>query len=367
MNIAFKSPSLVDFDLTNDCNLTCEYCCYDAGKTEKKQGTLTLEEIKNTLAELDRLNVLRVSLGGGEPFLREDFFDILEEAQKYKYAITINSNGTLITEEVGKMLSNYRFNMICISVDGSNEETHDRLRGKGSFHKTINGIKLLQKYNIPITVLFTLNKHNVDNLIDSIKFNEQIGIDRMTVMVVCPTGRASDGNILTSKEQWYPTFLKLSEMKQAGEIKLKFRIAPPNEGKVHWFFYFPLKHYNRLDLLSVWNQDENSKDGLLERTISCQAGTQVCAITHNGDVYGCDLMVGIDELVAGNIRNNSFEEIWSSSEVFKTLREIEFQDLQGKCKDCDLSWCGAGCRSAAFHMSGQINGSDESCFYFNEK
>jgi MoaA/NifB/PqqE/SkfB family radical SAM enzyme len=104
-------------------------------------------------------------------FVREDFFEILREAQQYKYAITINSNGTLITEEVAKKLSRYRFNMICISVDGSNETIHDRLRGSGSFNKTISGIKLLQKYNIPITVLFTMNKHNVDDLIESIKFN----------------------------------------------------------------------------------------------------------------------------------------------------------------------------------------------------
>jgi MoaA/NifB/PqqE/SkfB family radical SAM enzyme len=74
MNLSFKSPTLVDFDLTNDCNLACEYCCYDAGKVIKQHEALTLEEIKNTLAELDRLNVLRVSLGGGEPFRKRGFF-----------------------------------------------------------------------------------------------------------------------------------------------------------------------------------------------------------------------------------------------------------------------------------------------------
>jgi MoaA/NifB/PqqE/SkfB family radical SAM enzyme len=68
MRLALKSPTLVDFDLTNECNLTCEYCCYDAGRAIRDHNTLTLEEIKNTLAELDSLNVLRVSLGGGEPF-----------------------------------------------------------------------------------------------------------------------------------------------------------------------------------------------------------------------------------------------------------------------------------------------------------
>jgi radical SAM protein with 4Fe4S-binding SPASM domain len=253
--------------------------------------------------------------------------------------------------------------MICITVDGSNEQVHDKLRGSGSFKKTIEGIKFLQKYNIPITVLFTLNKYNVDDLIDSIKFNEQIGIKRMSVMVVCPTGRASDGNILVSKEQWYPIFLKLSEMKRAGEVKLKFRIAPPNESAIYWFYYFPLKHYGRLDLLSVWNQEEKKIE---YREISCQAGTQICAITHNGDVYGCDLMVGINDLIAGNIRKNTFKEIWENSDVFRKIRAIEIKHLEGKCKECDYEWCGGGCRSAAFHMSGDIKGSDESCYHIKE-
>ena len=84
-------------------------------------------------------------------------------------------------------------------------------------------------------------------------------------------------------------------------------------GNVFWLFYFPLKYYNRLDLLKYWNQDyENSE----ECNLSCQAGIKSISIMCNGDVYGCDLMIGIDEFKAGNILRNTIDDIWNNSTAF---------------------------------------------------
>jgi len=83
----------------------------------------------------------------------------------------------------------------------------------------------------------------------------------------------------------------------------------------------------------------------------------------NGDVYGCDLMIGIDEFRAGNITKSSIVDIWENSETFYKLRSIEKKDLKGKCHDCEYNWCGGGCRSAAYNLDGDIRGSDLSCFY----
>nr|WP_253864273.1 SPASM domain-containing protein [Bacillus cereus] len=186
----------------------------------------------------------------------------------------------------------------------------------------------------------------------------------MTVMVVCPTGRASDGSILADKNNWYPMFLNLSEMKSRGDIKLNFKIIPPNESPVFWLYYFPLEHYNRLDLLSVWDQDLNLTDiHTKEREISCQAGVKACSIAYNGDVFGCDLMMGIDQFRAGNIKSTSIKEIWNESSVFNKLRNISFDNINGKCGTCSHKWCGGGCRSSAFNLTNSIYGSDNSCFF----
>ena len=359
MRKPFSAPALADISLTNRCNLKCEYCYASAGDENNKIKEMSLENYKAIFDELDEINVHRISLSGGEPFVRNDFFEILEEAGKHKFAIIINTNGTLITEEIANKLRDCRFDRICVTIDGSCSNVHDSIRGKGSFVKAIQGVKMLQKYRLPVSTLFTLNEKNIDDLINTIRLNESLGINYMSVMVMCPTGRASDGKLLLTKEKWYPIFLRLSDMKRKGEIKLNFKIVPPNESAVFWLFYFPLKHYNRLDLLKIWNQDDNT-NAISE--VSCQAGVKSISILCNGDIYGCDLMVGIDEFRAGNVLQNSILDIWNNSKTFNILRKINKQELKGKCKDCKYEWCGGGCRSAAFNLDGSIIGSDLSCF-----
>ena len=360
MRKPLSAPVLADISLTNRCNLRCEYCYASSGDVNYMVEELPVENYRSLFEQLDNMNVHRISLSGGEPFVRSDFFEILGEAQKHRFAIIINSNGTLITDEVAEKLKQYRFERICITVDGSSERVHDIIRGRGSFVKALQGIQKLQKYNLPVSTLFTLNKNNMEDLINTIKLNESLGINYMSVMVMCPTGRAAQGKLLLTKEKWYPIFLKLSQMKERNEIKLNFKIVPPNEGSVFWLFYFPLKYYNRIDLLKYWNQDCDCKESC---EVSCQAGLKSISIMCNGDVYGCDLMIGIDEFRAGNITKNQIADIWENSETFHKLRNIEKKDLKGKCHDCEYKWCGGGCRSAAYNLDGDIMGSDLSCFY----
>lgn len=357
----YSAPCLIDISITKRCNLCCEYCYASASPQIDSNEELTVEEFKDIFKQIDDLNVHRISLSGGEPFVRNDFFNILEEAVKYKFCTIINTNATLITDSIAKRLTKYNFDRICVTLDGSNAKTHDFYRGSGSFEKTLAGIKNLKKYNLPVSTLFTLNNNNIENLIDCIKFNEDLGIEYMSVMVLCPTGRASSKDLLVKKEQWYQVFMKLTDMKVNNEIKLKFKIVPPNEGDPFWLFYFPLKYYNKLDLLSVWNQEIPTEN--IERKISCQAGTKACSIDYNGDIYGCDLMIGLEEFLAGNLRQDTLKNIWDNSKVFNKLRNISFDQIEGKCKDCNNLWCGGGCRSSAYNLTGSIYGSDNVCFY----
>jgi len=356
----YSAPALVDISLTRRCNLKCSYCYASGTPDADKNEELHLENFSALFNDLDSINTHRIALSGGEPFMREDFFNILDLTQRHKFAKIINTNGMLIKDDIAKKLSTYDIDRICVTIDGSNSTMHDSLRGEGSFAAAIEGIANLQKCRLPVSTLYTLTNDNVGDLINTIKLNESLGMEYMSVMVVCPTGRASDGSSLLTPEVWYPLFLKLTEMKMKGEIKLSFKIVPPNESRVFWLFYYPLKHYNKLDLLSVWNQSITFAGN--NRDVSCQAGIAACSIAHNGDVYGCDLMMGIDEFKAGNVKDKSIKDIWNHSSVFSTLRNLKYSDLQGKCARCKNIWCGGGCRSAAFNLTGTITGADDSCF-----
>lgn len=168
----FSAPVLADISLTNRCNLKCEYCYASSGDENKILSELSLDTYKLLFEQLDKMNVHRISLTGGEPLLRKDFFEILNEAQKYKFAIIINSNGILINDSIACKLKNYRFDRICITIDGSSSKTHDVIRGKGTFLKALQGIRSLQKYNLPVSTLFTLNKNNINDLIDTITITD---------------------------------------------------------------------------------------------------------------------------------------------------------------------------------------------------
>lgn len=328
---------------------------------------MSVEKLDSIFRELNLMGVPRVGVTGGEPFIRDDILDILKAFDKYHFAKVLNTNGNLITDSVAKELSKLHLDRICVTVDGSCSKVHDSQRGKGSFKKAIEGIKNLQRYNLPVSTLFTLGRHNVDDLINTIRLNDMLRIKYMSVMIICPTGRANNGSILADKKHWYPVFLDLTERLSRGEFKVKFKIVPPNESDVFWTHYFPLAFYNRLDLLeSVWHQSLNFNSNK-KREISCQAGVRACSINHKGDVYGCDLMNGIDELVAGNVKEKSFYEIWHNSSIFHKLRNITFDDISGKYAGCPLPWCGGGCRCSALELDGTLLGSDLACFYDEEE
>lgn len=355
-------PLLVDVCVTNRCNLNCSYCSAESGPFASKKGEMTVEKIEELFQELDSMNVPRVGVTGGEPFIRDDILEILRNFDKHKFAKILNTNGNLITDKIAKELSKLQLDRICVTVDGSRSEIHDSQRGRGSFKKTLEGIKNLQRYKLPVSTLFTLGKHNVHDLINTIRLNDMLGIEYMSVMVICPTGRANDGSILADKKDWYPVFFDVTKRIANGEFKVKFKIVPPNESDVFWTHYFPLAHYKRLDLLeSVWGQSLDNLSN--KREISCQAGVKACSINHKGNVYGCDLMNGIEELVAGNVKEESFYNIWHNSEVFKKLRNISFDDLSGKCAICPHTWCGGGCRCSALELDGTLLGSELACFY----
>ena len=137
----YKTPVLVDLSITQKCNLHCDYCSVSAAPDVETDGELSLRDYKKLFKELDDLHVLRVAISGGEPLIRADFFDILEEACKYDYATVINTNGTLVTDEVASKLTNYQFDRICVTLDGSCAEIHDYHRGRGTYTKVLQGIR----------------------------------------------------------------------------------------------------------------------------------------------------------------------------------------------------------------------------------
>ncbi len=356
-----SGPYMDDVSITNKCNLLCNFCYANSTK-QNKTDNLSIEDLKHLFDEFTELNVMRISITGGEPFLRKDIMEILKLATSYKFGVVLNTNATQINEQQINELITLNIDRICVSIDSFIKEEHDNIRGSGAYEKAIKNIKLMKSKNLPVSILFTATKHNIDVMVDTILFFDKMNIEYITVMVVCPTGRANEDSLIPA-EKWCEQFLYLTNVVNRKEININVKIVPPNEGDILWTHYYPLDMTDNLDLLNVLS---TGMDISSNREISCQAGIKAATVCSNGDIYGCDLMMGIDSLKAGNIHEETFSDIWYASKVFENLRNLSFSKLHGPCQKCDKEWCGGGCRSAAYNLTGSINGSDMSCYYAQE-
>jgi MoaA/NifB/PqqE/SkfB family radical SAM enzyme len=130
-----------------------------------------------------------LELTGGEPLLRRDIFHILEYCKKKGIAVDLITNGTLIDKHIAKKLKKV-VNRIYVSLDGPNSEINDAIRGKGSFHKTLKGIKLLIKKRIDTVCILTLNKINISHLNSYYDLLKKLGIKKFLVNTVVLRGIA---------------------------------------------------------------------------------------------------------------------------------------------------------------------------------
>jgi sulfatase maturation enzyme AslB (radical SAM superfamily) len=130
----FEAPMVVVWNYTNLCNLRCRYCYQSAGK--HLQDELSFEEKIDLLNQMVEANVAFIAFSGGEPVMGERFFDILSYACKF-FHTSIASNGTFLRDrQVVKKLADCGVRNIFVTLDGATAESHDFIRGNGSFRKS---------------------------------------------------------------------------------------------------------------------------------------------------------------------------------------------------------------------------------------
>jgi len=133
------SEESLSIEVTNYCNSHCLHCFARAGVT--RRSSLSFHLVKRIIAEGYDTGYRQLHITGGEPLLWEGLFKTLDHAYGIGYrAILINTNGTLLGKDISKRLSAYDCLSISVSLEGA-ELLHDRLRGKGSYRRTVQGME----------------------------------------------------------------------------------------------------------------------------------------------------------------------------------------------------------------------------------
>ena len=161
-----KSPLFISWEITSNCNLSCIHCRAAYNNSRYAQTDRKMDEYLSLLKKFSDNEVFTVGITGGEPFLHSFFWNIIEESRKYNYNIIIYSNGTLIGEKEAMRLSKLLNpdDIIHISLDGGNKNANDKQRGTGCFEKTVNALKILQSYSIPVRLNIVPTIFNIGSI-----------------------------------------------------------------------------------------------------------------------------------------------------------------------------------------------------------
>merc|ERR1711916_366480 len=154
-------------------------------------GTFTFEECKLALEQLDKFKPFSISLIGGEVLLLDYIYDLIDLINTKGYVCNLATNGTLINEKVVERLKKYNIGYVQISIDGI-QDTHDSIRGKDTYKKSVNAIKLLKEAGLKVHIDPLLCKVNKSEVTDLIKLGENLNVDMMKFNLFFPVGRGEE-------------------------------------------------------------------------------------------------------------------------------------------------------------------------------
>lgn len=316
------------FHITNACNLRCRHCYIEASKPSVNELT-TSEAIKMT-CDFARLGAEQLIITGGEPFLRrQTLLEVCRKANEAGIRILIETNGTLISDDDVTMCKKYDVEL-GVSLDGSTRETNDYVRGAGNYDKTIEGIERLVDADVKVRIGMTLMKPNVKEAESIVSLARNLRVPAVSVSFVREMGRAkTDKSLLLDLGEMYTAILNMwRKAEEAG--------------------------------ISTQLQDQFKSFEKLARTDMCGAGTETLLVSPTGDIYPCNMFLEFDEFKAGNLRRQSLEDIWKSSEALKVFRHLSVLDVEG-CNHCCLKFICGFCPAESYRDHRSFNKKSSLC------
>jgi len=297
----------VIFSITNRCNLRCRMCDIPCGKVEE----LTTDQWKIVIRDASRLGAQTVVFSGGEPLLREDIFELISFTRKNNLNACVTSNGHLINEQVARDLSISGVNVVNISVEGT-RETHDYLRGSGSFDKAVTGLMNLRKYKIESTVASTVSKYNYRDLPYVLEVAKDCG---------ATTVRLQPFNVifLQNHKRKNEFLIDKREIKNVEDV-IKVFIDTSREYKIS------INPTGYLLKIPVYLSGKNFYPN------NCGALWYSCPINPNGDLFPC-WIEGANNKLIGNVAKESLYGLWLSEKRIKMVGSI----VNNGCKGCLMS------------------------------
>ena len=343
-----RPPRVLAWETTAACNLLCKHC-RGSSTVQTPEGELTTGEAKQLLDGIRETGTPIIIMSGGEPLMRPDILEIIAYGTQLGFRMTLATNGTMITEELACRLRDAGVQRVSISLDGR-RATHDTFRCQpGCFEKSMEGIENLKKAGIEFQINTTVSRFNVSELEDVHRFAKEIGAVAHHFFFLVPTGRGTALSEFEITPEEYEAALEwLYAESQKSEIQIRPTCAP---------------HYFRIMRQQAKKQGieiTQKTHGLDAMTKGCLGGISFGFISSTGEVNPC----GYLPVSAGNVRRQSFKEIWEGAKVFNDLRDASL--YKGKCGACEYKRVCGGCRARAYAETGDYLKEEPLCSYVPE-
>jgi AdoMet-dependent heme synthase len=347
----FDRPYVISWNLTYRCNLACEHCYLDAGSTPlvgtenfADRSELGTEECFKVIDEIAAFapECLTI-LTGGEPLLRRDILEIVRRAAERELWVVVGTNGVRITENVAQRLAEAGARGLSLSLDALDPDRHDRFRMvRGAWQNTVEGAKILNRTGLPFIVQTTAGSHNLGELDAIADFaHDRLAAKVWNLYFLVPTGRGQFVSDMTPA-QYDEVLASLYRIQRKYDRRMlvNAKCAP---------------HYIKTVLENAAADSDPKIRTYSGGAGGCPAGTHYMGIRPNGDVTPCPYL----PVFAGNLRRAPLTDLWTSSELFTSIRRRS--ELGGRCGACEMNGHCGGCRARAYGMTGNLMDEDPLC------
>lgn len=335
---------LLQWHITNRCNLRCSHCYQES----YGGGELSLDELLGVLRQYEALlGEWRTTAGrrsdvrghitvtGGEPFVRKDFVEFLRQLSRAResFSFAILTNGSFIDVPMARRLRARRPRFVQVSLEGM-EETHDAIRGPGDFQKTVAALRRLVRFGVPTMISFTAHRRNYREFPEVARLGAKIGVSKVWSDRLIPS--MSKGH------------LSLADMLTPPETREFFELMAEAKAEVgrRWFNRTEIALHRALQFLI---------DG--GDAYHCTAGDSLITIMPDGEVYPCRRM----PISVGNVRRASLREIYHESGLLQRLRDRAA--VSAGCEGCEhTSRCRGGLKCLSYAVTGDPFQRDPGCW-----
>lgn len=316
---------------------------------EKMKGELSTGEVFKIMDNIAKAYSPIIVLTGGEPLYRADIFDIASYAASKGLKVALATNGTLIDEKMAKKIKDSGVARVAISIDGGDASVHDSFRAiPGSFNAALNGLRNVQKAGVETQINSTIAKHNVHQVADIFNLALNMKVNALHYFMLVPVGcgvTIADSEMLSPDRYEQVLNWMYDQLIVHKEMELKATCAP--------HYYRIIRQRAKQDGIKL-----NLKThGMAAVTRGCLAGSAVAFISRLGIVQPC----GYLPVAAGDLKTQTFEDVWEHSGVFANMRDSSM--LKGKCGACEYKVVCAGCRARAYYQTSNYLDEEPYCIY----